>query len=70
MERGGYPPDVTGSESHFNSLDLDDKCERCVERADEETRIASIPDGVEEFGGEWLCEDCIAENKANSENVD
>lgn len=54
-----YPPGVTGNEPQICGSGLEDKCERCVEKADEEAALSTIPDAVihcDGIGG--LCEDC------------
>lgn len=58
---GNYPPGVTGNEWQICGSGLEDKCERCMDKADPETRISAIPDGVEDVGGAWLCGECLAE---------
>jgi len=36
----------------------EDKCSRCLERADPEVPLASIPDWEVEKDGEYLCTEC------------
>ena len=58
---GCYPPVVTGNEPEIIGSGTEDKCARCLEKADEEMTLAGIPDSVVEVDGEWLCQDCADE---------
>ena len=71
MSNSNYPPGVTGNEPQICGTGLEGKCDRCIDRADYDLPFSSIPDGVIELDGEWLCEDCRAEEHApNGENID
>ena len=53
-EANNYPmgerdPDESG-------IDISDKCERCLDNYDSPH---NVPDGEYEYGGDWLCEDCL-----------
>jgi polyferredoxin len=63
---GHYPPGVTGNEPQICGTGLEDKCMRCADKADEDSTLASIPDGVIEYKEEFLCVDCFLE-KADGE---
>ncbi len=56
-----YPPGVTGNEPQICGTGLEDKCTNCVEKADEETTLAGIPDGEYEIEDKFLCTDCAIE---------
>jgi len=52
-----------GEDQFAHCVGLEDKCMRCMERADEDRTIASIPDATTEVNDEWLCDDCAKEEQ-------
>lgn len=56
---GYYPAGVTGSEEQIIGTGTEDKCDRCLANADEETTLQGIPDGIYETEGELLCQECF-----------
>jgi hypothetical protein len=48
---GYYPAGVTGCEPQIIGDGLEDKCVRCVEKADEEMTASQIPDATTEREG-------------------